>query len=95
MVIIRINGYSRFPLAWTKNPLEITRYNFEYLTLDEMEVVPLLDVFEVMSSHIMTILDQVDDNDMNKYMSMFGIVTTLIWDFFSGQVTYICPSYFL
>lgn len=94
MVIIRMNGYPRFPLAWTKNPLEITGYNFEYLTLDEMEVVLLLDVFEVMSSHIMIILDQVDDNDMNKYMSMFDIVTTLIWDFFLVRLLIFVLPYF-
>lgn len=50
-----------------------------------MKVVQLLDIFEVMNSCTMIILDQTDDNDMDKYLSKFVMESALIWDFLMAK----------
>lgn len=55
MAMIRANDAPRFPIAWIDNPMEITRYDFEYLARDETGVVTLLDEFEVLSPRTMII----------------------------------------
>lgn len=62
--------------------MQITRYKFYYLTLDEMALVQLLDEFKIMEYRTMFILNQGDDDDMDKYLSKFDGLLAFLWNFF-------------
>lgn len=68
---IRDNGAPRFPLSWNNNNVVIIRYNFDYLTANEIEMVQILDEFNVMEFRTMITLDQWDNKTKDNKLSKF------------------------
>lgn len=78
MITTRADGTPHFPQSWTENPMTIIGFDFNCLTLIEKEVVQLLNKFKVMSSRMMIILDRGKDRKIDKYLSKFKFMETLI-----------------
>lgn len=90
MVTIGADDTPGFHLTWTENPTEITGFNFDYLTIDEREVIQLLDEFMVRRSCTKIIMNRGKDKEIDNYLHKFEIIVTpSLLGLFTCLITYV------
>lgn len=75
-------------MCWTGDPVTIIGFNFDHLTLVQKYVVQFLDEFKVMSSHTIISLDRGEESEIDKYLSKFEVIETIISKIFIRRVSY-------
>lgn len=68
-----VTGAPRFPLSFTSDSKVVIGFDFNDLTLDEQEVVQLLNNFELMSSRLLITLDHGDGSGIHEYLGKFVV----------------------
>lgn len=75
-----VTGAPRFPLSLTSDSKVIIGFEFNDLSLDEQEVVQLLNNFELMSSRLLITLDHGDGSGIHEYLGMFVVDKNLCFE---------------
>lgn len=86
VVITRKDGAYRFPLFLTKDPMDITCFDYDYLTITEREIVIFLEEFFITGRVVD--LDWREDRKNKEYLRKFIIIVVSSLRLFYLPLTY-------